>query len=75
MPSKSIVGPRFRCSVTIALEALEMAPEQCEYGASRFYVQSNRVDESLTAEDITEDMFDEKPGKVVDKVDLIVVLE
>lgn len=37
-PSKSIIGPRSRCSVTIALEALEMAPEQCEYGASWFYV-------------------------------------
>ncbi|RCV39145.1 hypothetical protein SETIT_8G200000v2 [Setaria italica] len=75
-PSKSIVGPRSRCSVTVALEALEMAPEQCKYGASRFYVQSTRVVESLTAEDITEDMFDEETdGKVVDKVDLIVFLE
>jgi len=74
-PSKNIVPPRSKCSVNITLQALEMAPEQCNYGASQFYVESTRVDESLIAEDITEDMFDEKPGKVVDKVDLIGVLE
>jgi coatomer subunit beta' len=74
-PSKSVVPPRSKCSVTITLQALEMAPEQCNYGASQFNVESTRVDESLVAEDITEDMFDEKPGKVVDKVNLIVVLE
>ena len=73
--AKNIVPPRSKCSVTITLQALEMAPEQCNYGASQFYVESTRVDESLVAEDVTEDMFDEKPGKVVDKVDLIVVLE
>ncbi|CAL4991223.1 unnamed protein product [Urochloa decumbens] len=74
-PSKNIVPPRSKCSVTITFQALDMAPEKCKYGASQFYVQSTRVDESLTGEDITEDMFNEKPGKVVDKVDLIVVLE
>lgn len=34
------------------------------------------MDESLTANDITEDMFDEETAdKVVDKVDLIIFLE
>lgn len=74
-PSKNIVRPGDMCSVTITLQALEIAPEQSKYGASRFYVQSTRVDESFRAEDITEDMFNEKPGKVVDTVSLIVVHE
>ncbi|XP_066342158.1 vesicle-associated protein 3-1-like [Miscanthus floridulus] len=74
-PSKNIVPPRSKCSITITLQALVMAPEQCNYGASQFYVESTRVDKNLIAEDITEDMFDEKSGIVVDKVDLIVVLE
>jgi coatomer subunit beta' len=74
-PSKNIVPPRSKCGVTITLQALEMESEKCKYGASQFYVQSTRVDESLAGEDITEDLFSEKAGKVVDKVDLIVVLE
>lgn len=75
-PSKNIVPPRSRYVVTITLEAQEMAPEQCKYGASQFYVQSTRVAKGLIAEDITEDTFDEQHSdKVVDKVDLIVVLQ
>ena len=36
-PNKNIVPLRSKFSVTITLQALEMAPEQCNYGASQFY--------------------------------------
>lgn len=36
---------------------------------------STRVDGSLKAEDITGDLFDEGPGRVVDKVDFTIFLD
>lgn len=72
-PSKDVVLPGSKSRVTITLQPLEMAPLLHGYGVPQFTVQSTRVAKSVVGEDIIEDMFDEKPGKVVDTVDLIVV--
>ncbi|RLN29095.1 uncharacterized protein C2845_PM05G17120 [Panicum miliaceum] len=74
-PSKGIVPARSKCSVTIALQPQERPPPHscCRDECS---VQSTRVDGSLTATDITGDMFNElEPGKVVDNVNFFVVLD
>ncbi|GJN34943.1 hypothetical protein PR202_gb23659 [Eleusine coracana subsp. coracana] len=73
-PSIDIVPPGLRCSVTISLQPLKQAPleEQCK---EEFTVLSTRVDGSLKAMEITGDLFDEGPDRVVDKVDLTVVLD
>ncbi|CAN6334009.1 unnamed protein product [Urochloa humidicola] len=73
-PKKDIVPPRSNCSVTITLEALENAPLPNQR-RDRFSVQSIRVDGSLATTDITGDLFREHPGKVVDDVNLVVVLD
>ncbi|CAN6334018.1 unnamed protein product [Urochloa humidicola] len=73
-PKKNIVPPRSKCSVTITLEALENAPLPNQR-RDRFSVQSTRVDGSLAPTDITGDLFREHPGKVVDDVNLVVVLD
>lgn len=73
-PVKGIVPPQSKCSVTIMLQPQERVPPQfpCK---DEFSVQSTRVGVSLTALDITEDMFHEEFGKVVDEVTLKVVLD
>ncbi|WVZ96313.1 hypothetical protein U9M48_041968 [Paspalum notatum var. saurae] len=65
--------PRSKSSVTITLQALEKAPpdDRCR---DEFSVQSTRVDGSLTVMDIGGGIFREEPGKVVDTVNLTVVL-
>lgn len=73
-PFKGIVPPQSKCSVIIMLQPQERVPPQfpCK---DKFSVQSTRVDMNLTALDITEDMFHEEPGKVVDEVTLKIVLD
>ncbi|CAL4899286.1 unnamed protein product [Urochloa decumbens] len=66
--------PRSKCSITITLQALEKAPprNQCR---DEFSVQSTRVDRSLTVTELTGDLFGEHSGKVVDDVNLVIVLD
>ncbi|KAL6643591.1 hypothetical protein ACP70R_018357 [Stipagrostis hirtigluma subsp. patula] len=73
-PNKDTVPPRSKSSVTITLEAPEKAPQHIPC-RDEFSVQSTRVDGSLTTKDITGDMFNEELNKVVDKVNLMVVLD
>ena len=74
-PNKDIVPPGSKCSLTITLEALEKAPPSHQR-RDEFSVQSTRVDGGLTATDITGDLFStEHPGKVVDEVNFVVVLD
>ncbi|KAJ1261656.1 hypothetical protein BS78_09G047200 [Paspalum vaginatum] len=71
--NKGILPPRSKSSVTITLQALEMAPPD-NHCRDEFIVQSTRVDGSLTAMDIGGGMFREEQGKVVDTVNLTIVL-
>jgi len=74
-PNKDIVPPGSKCSLTITLEALEKAPPPHQR-RDEFSVQSTRVDGGLTATDITGGLFSiEHPGKVVDEVNFVVVLD
>ncbi|TVU50201.1 hypothetical protein EJB05_01563, partial [Eragrostis curvula] len=73
-PVKDIIPPRSRCSVTITLPARK-GPQLRNNCKDEFSVQSTKVEGSLTASDISARMFNEVPGKVVDKVSLTVVLE
>jgi hypothetical protein len=59
--------------VTVTLQARERAPHDTASN-DEFVVRCAIVDEGLAAEDITEDMFDNKSGKVVDEVRLTVVI-
>lgn len=68
--NKGILPPRSKCGITITLEALPHNQWRDE-----FSVQSTRVDGSLTDADITGDLFSEQPGKVVDDVNLVVILD
>jgi hypothetical protein len=57
------------------LQELERAPPH-DYCRDEFSVQSTRVYGNYASSmDITQDVFNEEPGKVVDNVDLVVVLD
>jgi hypothetical protein len=71
VPNKDVIPPRSSCSVTISLEALKKRLGEQHYKAE-LSVQSARVDEVLTSQDITVDIFKEEPDKVVDTVNLTV---
>ncbi|CAL5077158.1 unnamed protein product [Urochloa decumbens] len=69
--NKDVLRPWSSFSVTITLEALKK-PLREEHRIAELYVQSTRVNKDVTAQDITESMFKEGPGKVVDTVNLMV---
>ncbi|GJN28263.1 hypothetical protein PR202_gb16368 [Eleusine coracana subsp. coracana] len=71
-PKKDIIPPRSKCCVIIAVQAQENAPLNYQ---TDFYVHSTTVDETLTAKDITDELFDEEEGHVVDEVNLPVVFD
>jgi hypothetical protein len=83
-PNKGIAAPRSKCRATITLSAQEMTPlhNQCE---EELTVESTRAHASLTAVDVTDDMFNDEGGnsqrktdevdKVVDEVNLTVVFD
>lgn len=74
-PDRGIVSPGSKCSITITLQELERAPPH-DYCRDEFSVQSTRVyGNHASSMDITQDVFSEEPGKVVDNVDLVVVLD
>lgn len=72
-PNKGVVPARSKCIVIITLKPREAAPHDtmCK---DEFVVQCTAVNEGLTAENIHEDMFDNKSGKLVDEVTLTVVI-
>lgn len=59
-PNKGIAAPRSKCRATITLSAQEMTPlhNQCE----ELTVESTRAHASLTAVDVTDDMFNDEGG-------------
>ncbi|XP_066355712.1 uncharacterized protein [Miscanthus floridulus] len=83
-PNKGIAAPRSKCRATITLSAQQMTPlhNHCE---EELTVQSTRAHASLTAVDVTDDMFNDEGGnsqrktdevdKVVDEVNLTVVFD
>ncbi|XP_037471301.1 uncharacterized protein LOC119345257, partial [Triticum dicoccoides] len=72
-PDKGIVPPEWNeFLVKITLQPQDRAPEVTG-NADKFTVQSTKVSEGLRVEDITERIFHEEAGKVVDEVDLMVV--
>ncbi|KAF8731659.1 hypothetical protein HU200_015587 [Digitaria exilis] len=72
-PRKEVVPPRSTCSVNITLQAQEEALQLKHY-KDELCVQSTRVDEGLSANSITADVFNKETGNV-DKVNLTVVLD
>ncbi|GJM94485.1 hypothetical protein PR202_ga11132 [Eleusine coracana subsp. coracana] len=73
-PSIGIVQPRSKCTVSIALQPQKKAPLE-EHCKEDFILLSTRVDGGLKDNGITGDMFDEEPGRLVDRVNLMVVLD
>ncbi|XP_044974540.1 U-box domain-containing protein 32-like isoform X2 [Hordeum vulgare subsp. vulgare] len=63
-PSKGIVPPQSKINVTITFQAQKMAPHRMMY-KDEFVVRCTLVNQDLTTENVTEDMFDEE-SKVVD---------
>jgi hypothetical protein len=59
--------------VEITLRAQELTQGQSMPHDDEFIVQSTKVEDGLTDEKITEDMFNVEAGKVVDEVKLTVV--
>lgn len=73
-PDKSIVPPRSKCSVTITImQAQVMALPNNHYREEIITVLSTRVVGGLAAGDITEHMFSDRDGNVVDELNVIVV--
>ncbi|KAF7046956.1 hypothetical protein CFC21_055941 [Triticum aestivum] len=72
-PTKGIVSPESMHIVNITLQPLYKASEYKQQ-TSDFVVWSTKVNGSLISEAITEDMFSEQEGKVVDEVNVTVVL-
>ncbi|XP_051222372.1 uncharacterized protein [Lolium perenne] len=69
-PNKGIVPPQSKCSVDVTLHPQDMAPRDMQR-ADEFIVWSTKVN-SLSAEDITINMFNKESG-VVDAMNLDVV--
>lgn len=74
-PEKGIVPPRSKCSVSVTMMQTQVRalPPVNRY-KEIITVLSTRVDGGLTVMDITEDMFIELDGEVVDEVNVMVVL-
>ncbi|PVH33863.1 hypothetical protein PAHAL_8G080700 [Panicum hallii] len=72
-PDKSMVPPRSKCSVTITVMQAQVMALPNNHYREEITVLSTRVDGGLSAGDITEHMFSDRDGKVVDEVNVIVV--
>ncbi|KAK1613211.1 hypothetical protein QYE76_036884 [Lolium multiflorum] len=72
-PNKGIVPPRSKCSVDITLRLRDKAPRDMQR-ASELIVWSTKVNDGLTSEDITINMFSKESG-VVDAMNLDVVFD
>ncbi|XP_074558635.1 vesicle-associated protein 1-3-like [Curcuma longa] len=71
-PNTGIVLPRATCDVTVTMQAQKEAPPdmQCK---DKFLLQSVITEHSATTKDVTPEMFNKEPGKVVDEFKLRVV--
>ncbi|XP_047063611.1 serine/threonine-protein kinase SIK1-like [Lolium rigidum] len=74
VPDRGIVPPRSICTVSIALQAPQKAPQDVKY-FGEFSVKSTKVNKDLTSEAITKDMFGKNEGEVVDEVKLTVLCD
>ncbi|XP_044365355.1 uncharacterized protein [Triticum aestivum] len=70
-PTEGIVAPRSIYTVNITLQPLDKAPQD-KHHTGYFAVRSTKLN---TSENITEDMFKEQKGKLVDEVNLTVTHE
>ncbi|KAF7051458.1 hypothetical protein CFC21_059693 [Triticum aestivum] len=70
-PNRGIVPPQSRTNVIVTLEAQEKAPHdmRCQ---DEFVVRCTIVNEGLTPENVSQDMFDEKSTGLVDEATLTV---
>ncbi|XP_024319246.1 uncharacterized protein LOC100838116 isoform X6 [Brachypodium distachyon] len=66
-PNRGILPPQSTCKVVMTMQPQEKAPlhMQC---SDKFLVQSTRVSEACTTEDITSETFNKEMGKIVDEV-------
>ncbi|CAL9073593.1 MSP domain containing protein [Musa troglodytarum] len=71
-PNTGVVLPRSTCDVTVTMQAQKEAPPdmQCK---DKFLLQSVIAENGVTTKDITSEMFNKEPGKVVDEFKLRVV--
>ncbi|RLM70060.1 hypothetical protein C2845_PM17G06520 [Panicum miliaceum] len=72
-PDKSIVPPRSKCCVTITIMQAQVMALPNNHYREEITVLSTRVDGGLASGDITEHMFSDRDGKVVDEVNVVVV--
>lgn len=73
-PEKGIVLPRSKCSVTVTMrhaQVMALPDDRCK---EEITMLSTRVDGGVAPTDITEGMFVDNVGKVVDEVRVTVVL-
>ncbi|KAM3215253.1 hypothetical protein ACQJBY_067310 [Aegilops geniculata] len=71
-PRKDIMPPRSKCSVKITRQPQAKAPRDC---TSEFTVWSSKVNDCLSIEDITANMFNNEAVNIVDDVNLDVVFD
>ncbi|KAG8476122.1 hypothetical protein CXB51_032912 [Gossypium anomalum] len=71
-PNTGVVLPRSTCDVIVTMQAQKEAPPdmQCR---DKFLLQSVKVNDGLTANDITAEMFNKEAGNVVEECKLKVV--
>ncbi|XP_074581796.1 vesicle-associated protein 1-3-like [Curcuma longa] len=71
-PNMGIVQPRSSVSITVTMQAQKEAPPdlQCK---DKFLIQSVAADDGATTKDITTEMFNKVPGKVVEEFKLRVI--
>ncbi|KAJ0962043.1 hypothetical protein J5N97_029871 [Dioscorea zingiberensis] len=71
-PNTGVVLPGTTCDVTVTMQAQKEAPPdmQCK---DKFLLQSVVAEHGVTTKDITAEMFNKEPGKVVEEIKLRVV--
>ncbi|GLT51955.1 hypothetical protein SLA2020_253250 [Shorea laevis] len=71
-PNSGIVLPRSACNVTVTMQAQREAPPdmQCK---DKFLLQSVVAPDGATSKDVTPEMFNKEPGKVVEEFKLRVI--
>nr|AFK38742.1 unknown [Lotus japonicus] len=71
-PNTGVVLPRSTCDVTVTMQAQKEAPPdmQCK---DKFLLQSVKVEDGVTAKDITAEMFNKEAGHIVEECKLRVV--
>uniref|UniRef100_M8CYQ2 Cysteine-rich receptor-like protein kinase 25 n=1 Tax=Aegilops tauschii TaxID=37682 RepID=M8CYQ2_AEGTA len=73
-PNKGIVLPLSRCAIVITLESQSMPPKDMQH-LGEFVVQSAKIIDGVTPEEITSDMFNKVSGEVVDEVNVDAIFD